>query len=414
MKACIIIVGDEILIGQVTDTNSGWIAQQLFSIGISVVSIMTVSDKLDDIQDALRKATSCADIILMTGGLGPTKDDITKIALADFLGVGMYFDMAVYDRIKTMFAKLNRTLSPHHHNQCNMPEGVELIHNSMGTAPGMLFRKDDNIIISMPGVPFEMKAIMNEYVVSMLQGMTKQHLFHYTINTACTGETIIENLISAIVDSMPSHISVAYLPAIGEVKLRLTGQGMDYDLLKSEIMAFAGKITDRLGNIVYGFNDTNLETALMHLCINKKIKVTTAESCTGGSVAARIVSISGSSDYFKGSIVAYSNEIKHRILHVGNDTLEQYGAVSERTVTEMVDGALDGLQADVAVAISGIAGPGGGTPEKPVGTIWICAGNKSQKDTFLLKSGKNRQLNIQAATQYALNMLRLFIIKNIV
>jgi len=295
-----------------------------------------------------------------------------------------------------------------------MPEGVELIHNSMGTAPGMLFRKDDNIIISMPGVPFEMKAIMNKYVVSMLQGMTKQHLFHYTINTACTGETIIENLISAIVDSMPSHISVAYLPAIGEVKLRLTGQGMDYDLLKSEIMAFAGKITDRLGNIVYGFNDTNLETALMHLCINKKIKVTTAESCTGGSVAARIVSISGSSDYFKGSIVAYSNEIKHRILHVGNDTLEQYGAVSERTVTEMVDGALDGLQADVAVAISGIAGPGGGTPEKPVGTIWICAGNKSQKDTFLLKSGKNRQLNIQAATQYALNMLRLFIIKNIV
>lgn len=410
MTASILIVGDEILIGQVTDTNSGWMAQQLTAIGISVVRILTVTDQQQDIVNALNLAIHDTDLILMTGGLGPTKDDVTKMAIAEFMGVGMYFDQGVYDRIESMFKKLNRVLSPHHRNQCLMPEGVELIHNSMGTAPGMLFRKDRKRLISMPGVPFEMKAIMNEYVVPALKKLSDQQLFHFTIHTACTGETIIENKITHIVDTFPEYIKIAYLPSVSAVKLRLTGIG-NTENLEGEVMSFANQIIETLGDIVYGFNETTLQAELQKLCIDKHLTTATAESCTGGAIAAKIVSISGSSAYFKGGIVAYSNAIKQNILHVDQATLETYGAVSEETVQAMVDGVIDLLAVDVAVAISGIAGPDGGTSEKPVGTIWICAGNKNDKVTFLLRNGKFRDKNIEAGTMYALDILRKFVMK---
>lgn len=412
MKACLIIIGDEILIGQVIDTNSGWIAQQLSTLGIPVVKILSIKDEHSHIIEALEQALSVADIVFMTGGLGPTKDDVTKIALAEFMGVDMYFDQAVYDRIENMFKKLGRTLSDRHRNQCLMPEGVELIRNSMGTAPGMLFRKGSQMIISMPGVPFEMKAIMTEYVLDMLKVKTDQKLFHYTIHTTCTGETIIENLISSIVDTLPDYIKIAYLPSISAVKLRLTGEGKQSDRLEEEVLAYAEKIVNILGDIVYGFNETSLENELMQLCVQKNIHVVTAESCTGGAVAARIVSLSGSSAYFNGSVVAYSNEIKNKVLGVKSDTLTKYGAVSEYTVKEMVDGVLDVLDADVAVAVSGVAGPEGGTTDHPVGYIWLCVGTKTKKETFLLKSGKYRDKNIEASVMYALDLLRRFVIKN--
>lgn len=412
MKACLIIIGDEILIGQVLDTNSGWIAQELSTLGIPVVKILSIKDEHSHILEALEQALSIADVVFMTGGLGPTKDDVTKIALAEYMGVGMYFDQAVYDRIENMFKKLGRTLSDRHRNQCLMPEGVELIRNSMGTAPGMLFRKGNQMIISMPGVPYEMKAIMTEYVLDMLKIKTDQKLFHYTIHTACTGETIIENLISSIVDTLPDYIKIAYLPSISAVKLRLTGEAKQSDRLEEEVLAYAGKIVHILGDIVYGYNETSLENELMQLCVQKNIRVVTAESCTGGAVAARIVSLSGSSAYFNGSVVAYSNEIKNKVLGVNSETLTKYGAVSEYTVKEMVDGVLDVLDADVAVAISGVAGPEGGTPDHPVGYIWICVGTKTKKETFLLKSGKYRDKNIEAGVMYALDLLRRFVIKN--
>ena len=412
MKACLIIIGDEILIGQIIDTNSGWIAQQLSTLGIPVVKILSVKDEHSHIIEAIEQALSVADVVFMTGGLGPTKDDVTKIALAEFMGVGMYFDQAVYDRIENMFKKLGRTLSDRHRNQCLMPEGVELIRNSMGTAPGMLFRKGSKMIISMPGVPFEMKAIMTEYVLDMLKIKSDQKLFHYTIHTACTGETIIENQISSIVDTLPEYIKIAYLPSISAVKLRLTGEGKQSDRLEEEVLAYAEKIVHTLGDIVYGYNETSLENELMKLCVQKNIRVATAESCTGGAVAARIVSLSGSSSYFNGSVVAYSNEIKNKVLGVKNETLKKYGAVSESTVIEMVDGVLNVLDADVAVAVSGVAGPEGGTPDHPVGYIWLCVGTKTKKETFLLKSGKYRDKNIEASVMYALDLLRRFVIKN--
>lgn len=411
MKACILIVGDEILIGQIQDTNSGWIAQQLSDIGIHLVRVLTVSDEHADIVDGLNLAFQVSDIVLMTGGLGPTKDDVTKLAIADFMGVEMYFDWSVYDRIKTMFKKLNRTLSPHHRNQCQMPQGVELLHNSMGTAPGMLFKKNGKYIISMPGVPFEMKAIMHDHAIPMLTALSDQKIFHFTILTARTGETIIENQISHIVESLPDHIKIAYLPSISAVKVRLSGAGSKTALLEQEVMFYAQQIMDTLGEIVYGVNGTTLQAELQKLCIQKQVKIATAESCTGGNIAARIVSVPGSSTYFNGSIVAYSNDIKQHILHVNPRILDIHGAVSEETVMAMVDGVIDLLQADVAVGVSGIAGPDGGTEDKPVGTIWLCVGTKTHKTTHLLTSGKFRDKNIEAATMYGLDMLRRFVKK---
>ncbi len=409
MKASILIIGDEILIGQIADTNSGWIAQQLAAIGISLVNILTVADEHDAILSGLQLTTQTSDIVLMTGGLGPTKDDVTKVAIADFLGVDMYFDQSVFDRIASMFKKLNRELSPHHHNQCLMPESVSLIHNSMGTAPGMLFRKDEKYIISMPGVPFEMKAIMNEHVVPMLSNLSDQKIFHFTIKTACTGETIIENRITPIVAQLPEHIKVSYLPSIGAVKVRLTGSGTLSEHLEQEVMNFAQQMIDILGDIVFGFNETSIQESLQNLCIEKQIKVATAESCTGGNIAAKIVSVPGSSEYFKGSIIAYSNEIKINQLQVDQHIIEQHGVVSEETVIAMVNGVIDLLNVDVAVAVSGIAGPDGGTTEKPIGTIWLCVGTKEKKNTYLLHSGKHREKNIEAATIYGLDMLRRFV-----
>ncbi len=412
MKASIVIVGDEILIGQVTDTNSGWICQKLNGIGIEVIKIITVGDEYAQIVSGMEVALEASDVLLMTGGLGPTKDDITKKAIAGFLGVDLFFHEPTFERIKKIFERLGRILSPYHHDQCMMPEGVEILHNSMGTAPGMCFRYNSKQIISMPGVPFEMKAIMEEQVLPRFRNKSDLRIVHKTIMTACTGETIIENKIRSIVNEMPEYINIAYLPSLGAVRVRLTGKGRDGQVLEEEISYYARCIAEALGPIVYGWDDTTLEQAVQQLCIDKKIKVGTAESCTGGAIAARIVTVPGSSDYFYGGVVSYSNNIKCELLHVAESTLQNYGAVSEHTVKEMVAGAINQLKVDVAIAVSGIAGPNGGTPEKPVGTIWICVGNKSVQETYLLKAGKDRTKNIETTVVYALDFLRRFILKN--
>lgn len=409
MNASIITIGDEILIGQIQDTNTSWLASNLSDIGIAVTKTWSVGDKSEEIILALTQSTSETDIVFVTGGLGPTKDDITKKALADFLGVEMYFDNLTFERIKRIFDTLGREMSPNHHDQCLMPVGTQILKNSMGTAPGMLLRYKAKLIISMPGVPYEMKAIMNDEVIPMLSKMSETIISHKTILTCCTGETVIENNIGDIVDKFPENIKIAYLPSLAQVRLRLTAIGDDKNRLDALVTAFTTQISDRLGGIVYGYDDSTLEKELYKLCTSKNIKVSTAESCTGGLIASRIVSVPGSSIYFEGGIVAYSNEIKHNILDVKKATIESYGAVSEQTVIEMVDGALKVLKTDVAVAVSGIAGPDGGSTEKPVGTIWISAGNSERKISYLLKTGKDRNKNIEIATTYALNLLRKFI-----
>jgi len=410
MLAAILTVGDEILIGQVVDTNSAWLGQHLSEIGVTVKKSWSVADTHEDITLGLKQALAEADIVFMTGGLGPTKDDMTKKAIADFLGVEMFFHQDTYDRIKRIFDRMGRAMSAAHDDQCLMPVGTQILTNSMGTAPGMLFRHEGKMIISMPGVPYEMKAIMTEEVLPMLVAQVDTTIVHKTILTIGVGETTIENELSDIISTFPSFLKIAYLPSLAQVRLRLSATGTDKTQLNNTVEAFANQIIEKLGDIIYGFGDSSLEKEIALLCHEKKINIGMAESCTGGHIASKIVSIPGSSAFFSGGFVSYSYESKVNLLHVNPATLTTYGAVSEETVKEMVNGTIDALKVDVALSVSGIAGPDGGTPDKPVGTIWICVGNKENKVTYLLKAGKDRSKNIEIASIYALNLLRKFIL----
>lgn len=412
MRASIITVGDELLIGQVVDTNSAWIGRQLSDIGVSLEKRFAIGDDHDDIIQTLHMATHESDIVIMTGGLGPTKDDITKKAIADFLGVNLYFDNDVWERIVRIFDKLERPVSESHKDQSYMPEGVKLMKNSMGTAPGMLFNYHGKYILSLPGVPYEMKAIMSEEVLPWLRSLTSINIVHKTIMTSGTGETVIENAIENIVKNFPKHLKIAYLPSLGMVRVRLSIKGnVSRDILYEELTRYALPIEEKLSDFIFGYDDISLEEEIQKLCISKNIELAIAESCTGGALSARIVQIPGSSAYFQGSIIAYSNEMKTNLLDVPPEMIHNFGAVSEEIVMAMVEGILQKMNVDVAVAISGIAGPDGGTPDKPVGTIWLCVGNLFHKKTFLLKAGKNREKNIEIATNYALNLLRKFILE---
>lgn len=411
MQAAIITVGDEILIGQVIDTNSAYLGQKLSEIGIQLKKTFSVGDQHNEIILGLSQALNEADIVFMTGGLGPTKDDITKKAIADFLGVELFFHQETFDRIKGIFERMGRPMSPLHNDQCLMPQGVQILKNSMGTAPGMLFYHQGKRIISMPGVPYEMKSIMEEVVIPILMAESINFIIHKTILTCGVGETTIENKISDIVSTFPPNIKIAYLPALAQVRLRISGTGQNESELQHMVTHYTTLISDRISDVIYGYGDTSLEKEIYNLSFEKGLKIGTAESCTGGLIASKLVSIPGSSAYFMGSIVAYSNDIKTNILKVKNETLNIHGAVSEETVKEMVDGAIDILNVDIAVAVSGIAGPDGGTLEKPVGTIWICAGSRQNKVTYLLKAGKDRLKNIEIASIYALNLLRKFLLE---
>jgi len=409
MHASIICIGDELLIGQTVNTNAAWLGEQLSELGIEVRRVWTVGDVYADIQEIIGQAEHISELVLITGGLGPTRDDITRKALADYLGVPLYFHEPSYDRIVKIFTRLGRPVSDVHKDQCLIPEGAEILRNSMGTAPGMLFLREDTMIISMPGVPYEMKAIMEEEVIPRLKERSDQGLYSKTILTCGTGETVLENQISDIVESFPEHVSIAYLPSPGQVKLRISARGASHEL-QHLVDHYSGLIASRIESYVYGYGKSSLQQEIQKLAINKSLRVATAESCTGGAVGAALVSVAGSSAYFQGSITAYSNDIKTNILHVSPGTIEKYGAVSEEVVREMVDGVLEVLNVDAAVAVSGIAGPDGGSDEKPVGTIWICAGNRAHKVTYLLKAGKDRTRNIELAKIYALNQLRLLLL----
>lgn len=414
MEAAILTIGDEILIGQIVDTNSAWLGQKLSEIGIKVKKIFSLGDQKEEIIKGLSQAISESDMVIITGGLGPTKDDITKVAIAEFLGVELFFHHETYERIKRIFEKIGKQMSSSHDSQCFMPEGVTILKNSMGTAPGMLFNYKNKKIISLPGVPYEMKAIMEEVVLPMLVDESVNTIIHKTILTCCTGETVIENRISDLVSSFPPELKIAYLPSLAQVRLRLTATGNNLEAIQKMINYYTDGISERLSDVIFGYDDSSLENELQKLCISKGLTIALAESCTGGHISSKIVSVPGSSEYYLGGMVAYSDEIKKKLLHVSEVTLHNYGAVSEETVKEMVDGTIRIFNCDAAISVSGIAGPGGGSTEKPVGTIWICVGNNQKKETFLLKAGKDRNKNIEIASIYALDLLRRFIIKNFI
>lgn len=412
MKAYIVTIGDEILIGQIIDTNSAWIANQMNLIGYEIAGILSLSDTEDSIQSGLDFCSSKADVILMTGGLGPTKDDITKKAIAHYLGDELVFHEGMWNDIQAFFEKLGRKTTALHKEQCYMPASALLLNNKMGTAPGMLFETKQADIISMPGVPYEMKSIMNDEVIPRLKSKSNITVMHQTLATVGYGETALSDKIDDIVQNFPDHLKLAFLPSLGKVRLRISGNATDQNELQNEIQYFANKIKERLSTTIFAEEDIALEKALGHLCKQKNVKIGFAESCTGGLISHKITSIPGSSAYFTGSFVVYSYEMKESLLGVKKETLDQYGAVSEETVIEMVDGGLRHSDADIIVAVSGIAGPGGGTPDKPVGTIWLAIGNKNKTETKKLQLLKDRTLNIEYTSNVALNLVRLFLLEN--
>lgn len=409
MRVHIITIGDEILIGQIVDTNSAWMGQQLNLIGAQISEIRSIGDERADILNALEHSVGKTDVVLITGGLGPTKDDITKKVLADFFDTEMVFHQPTYDFIAGYFKKWNREPTQAHREQCYMPAAAELLVNKKGSAPGMWFEKDNTVVISMPGVPYEMKYLMEYEVLPRLRKrFPARPIEHRTILTVGEGESRIAEQIEPFLAAMPNHIKIAYLPNFGGVRLRLTGTGTDLAVLNQEIDEQCDKLTTLLGRYVFGQEKDSLEAVIGHQLVAANKTIATAESCTGGYLAHRITSVSGSSAYFHGSVIAYSNDVKMKQLGVKSETLKAHGAVSEATVTEMVKGTLQLFGTDLAVSTSGIAGPGGGTPDKPVGTIWIAIGDKNRIKTLKLSLAHDRAQNIERTAIIALNLIRLW------
>ncbi len=408
MKATLLTVGDELLIGQVIDSNAAWIAGQLYLLGIGVARKISVGDNLPDIIEAVERSFQDTDVILMTGGLGPTKDDVTKKALTQYFDCELVFSEETYERIRKIFEKRNIPLREAHRNQCFLPDKAELLFNRLGTAPGMWFESNGKILVSMPGVPYEMKYIMEHGVLPRLKDRSGTILLQKTIRTIGVGESSLADLVEPHL--MESPVKIAYLPSIGQVRLRLSIEGQSADGLQELLEEKVSLLERELGSIIFGYDETTIEEAIGQMLRQRKLSLITAESCTGGYLAHLITSVPGSSDYFTGSIVAYSNSIKTSILQVSPKTLERWGAVSKQTVEEMVRGALRSSEADLAIAVSGIAGPGGGSDDKPVGTIWIAVGDIDNIITKEYLFTKDRIINIKYTGIYALDLLRKFLL----
>ncbi|MEZ4966554.1 MAG: CinA family nicotinamide mononucleotide deamidase-related protein [Saprospiraceae bacterium] len=420
MTVHLLTIGDEILIGQIVDTNSAWMSRALLLQGFIVSGKSSVGDTREGIVAGIEHAMASADIVIMTGGLGPTKDDITKKTLAELFGSGMSFHQETFDRITAFFARIGRETPPAMRDQATLPDQAELLPNKMGQAPGMWFERDGKVVISLPGVPFEMEYLMTHEVLPRLKArFPGQPVAHRTLATAGEGESNIARRIEAFEDALPPHIKLAYLPSLGQVRLRLTGvwEGAvelnAAERLNAELEAKKSELEALIPDLVYGYEEETLQQALGKILLAQGKQLGTAESCTGGYVAHLITTVPGASAYFPGTVVPYSYEMKTKLLGVNPDTLTQYGAVSEETVREMALGALDTLGVDVSIAISGIAGPDGGTPDKPVGTVWMAVSDGQRTITARHFFGRDRLKNIQLTGSYALNMARRFLLGQI-
>ncbi len=407
ISAEVLTIGDEILFGQITDTNTQWISAELTKIGVRTVRKTSVGDSREAILEAFNEAAKRVKIVIVTGGLGPTKDDITKKTFCDFFDTTLEINESALALITSFFVERGRSMTDLNRQQAAVPKNCTYVENRWGTAPGMWFDVNGVVWVSLPGVPFEMKNLMTKRILPMLQAHFKTPvIYHRMIRTVGIGESFLAERIEKWEDSLPENIKLAYLPHFGQVRLRLTATGDSLESLKSQTEAEVEKVLPLIGDAVFGFDADELETVVGGLLVARKQTLATAESCTGGYVAHRITSVVGCSDYYKGSVVAYSYELKTSELGVLQATLDQFGAVSEQTVREMAEGARTRLKTDWAVATSGIAGPGGGTADKPVGTIWIaCAGPTGTVARKLLLT-KYREMNIQLTATYVLDLLR--------
>lgn len=413
MKAELISIGDEILIGQIINTNSVWMAQALNAIGISVVQITTISDYPEDLVKALDDAQQRADIIIMTGGLGPTKDDRTKKVLCQYFNSKLATDKAVLEHVTRFFEIRNMEVSQINKDQALVPECCQVLFNDLGTAPGMWFEKDGKIFVSMPGVPFEMEYIMtNRVLPRLIKFSGHDAIVHKTVQTFGIGESTLAQMIEKWEDALPDFIHLAYLPSPGQVRLRLSAYGTSEEDLQKEVDLQVKKLLKIIPDAVYGYGDQTMAGAVGELLVSRGKILSVAESCTGGNIAHSITSIPGASNWFVGGIVSYTNEMKMKFLNVSNNSLEQYGAVSEQVVKEMAEGIKKLTGSDYAISTSGIAGPDGGSEEKPVGTVWVAIAGPDYVETYLLKLNGNRDRIITRASQSALDSLRLRLIED--
>ncbi len=411
MKAEIITIGDEILIGQVIDTNSAWMAESLNSIGISIVRITSITDNTEAIRNALNEAFTRTDLILITGGLGPTRDDVTKNSITDFFGSKLVRNEDALKRIKAFLRSRGVFLNKENIDQALLPDNCNIIPNRCGSASGMWFKKNGKDFIFIPGVPYEMKSMMTGYILPELRKLYDLPvIIHKTIITQGITESHLAIKLSDLELSLPDEIKLSYLPSPGFVRLRLSIKGKEKDKTEALIGDALERLIVLISEYITGFENESIEKLIGKMLSEKRLTLATAESCTGGYIAQLITSVPGSSRYFTGSVVAYSNDIKERVLGVSRESLEKHGAVSEAVVKEMALGIMKLYQSDFVVATSGIAGPDGGTVEKPVGTTWIAVASDRHVVTEKYLFGSLRSINIQRASLMALNMLRKLII----
>ncbi|HLT89279.1 MAG TPA: competence/damage-inducible protein A [Sphingobacterium sp.] len=408
MKAEIITIGDELLNGQVVDTNSAWIARHMGALHIPVVHITSISDKEHAIKNALRQAEERADVIIMTGGLGPTRDDVTKAAVADYFGTTLVRNEAVLAHVESIFRlKAKKMMPAMNIGQADVLANASVLFNDVGTAPGMAVERDGKYFAFLPGVPFEMKFLMENRVLPTLRETHKSDVFVYNtyLLTVGIGESHLAEQIADIEDALPPFITLAYLPRIGMVRLRFTGEGSDIEALTNTTDSFKKQVVERVRDYVVSTDNRSFEEVLVQTFTAAGVTLSTAESCTGGSISAQITAVPGASRMFQGAAVVYSNQAKMDILGVSPDTLVQYGAVSEPTVKEMAEGAKRVFGTDYAIATSGIAGPGGGTETKPVGTVCIAVAGRSETRTQTFHFKNDRAINIERTVIAALTML---------
>jgi len=416
VTASIITIGDELLIGQTIDTNSAFIAQELNKIGVWVRRRVAVGDVYDEIWNALDEESKESDTIIITGGLGPTADDITKPLLCNYFGGKLVMNEEVLAHVKYLFEKIYRRPGPileRNLKQAEVPDVCTVLHNARGTAPGMLFHKDRRVFISLPGVPHEMKGLVtSEVIPRLLNEFRMPAIVHRTVFTAGQGESVIAELLKDFEPALPEHIKLAYLPNYGMVKLRLTAKGNSKAEVETEMQPYFEKLQDLVKEYLVTNEDEGLEIVVGKLLKAKNKTMGTAESCTGGYIAHLITSVAGSSAYYKGSVVSYDNTVKENLLGVQHEILMSAGAVSKETVIQMANGAVQTLKVDYALATSGIMGPGGGSEDKPVGTVWIAVASKEKTETLKLNLRFDRQRNIAMTAANALNFLRKFILSD--
>ena len=411
IRAEIITIGDEILIGQIVDTNSAWMGRQLSDIGIQVFQITSISDNKEHILKALKEASQRAEIVLITGGLGPTKDDVTKVSLAQYFNSSLIFNESVYGDVEKVFNKFGREVSLVNRKQAEVVANCTPLQNQVGTAPGMWFDEGGVVYVSMPGVPYEMKFLMTAHVLPRLkEKFVTPFILHRSILTQGIGESNLAEKISDFEDALPSHIKLAYLPAPGMVRLRLSATGVHEDVIRAEMETLLEKLETYISEFRFGFDEDSMADVLGKLLIEKKLSLSTAESCTGGFIAHQLTSVAGSSAWYMGSTVTYSYKSKTEILGIDEKMMIEHGAVSEEVVLAMAENVRKLMKTDCAVATSGIAGPGGGTPDKPVGTVWIAVALPGKVFAKKVLLGDNRLKTIQVASETALNMLRKAII----